>query len=969
MKHLARGWAALAALLLATSPLYAQTTGRITGKIIDTSGGALPGVVITVTSPNLQGAQSTTTNSDGEFRLLALPPGTYDVKAELAGFRTLDRKNVLVGIDRTVAIDLQMGVAPVAEVVTVTGEAPVIDVTSATSGVNATEDLFTRLPVQRDFYSIARVAPGTQDDGIGTVFYGSSGAENQYIIEGLNTTGVEVGDKGKTLNFDFVQEIEIKSGGLPAEYGRATGGVVNVVTKSGGNEFTGSVFGFYEGGSLQSDNKTGPERPAWTTTVRDTDYKWDFGANLGGYLVKDKVWFFGAYNRVQEQDNYSIVRQLTAPGSPAIGSEIPAKTTRDLYAAKLTYRLTGNHTLTASLFGDPSERDTAGTVFAISGPASTWQGTNKLGGTNLAARYDGVFAGNLMIRGLYGRHREKSEIIGAGRDTAQNLDLTVTPTAISGGFGFFQDQPEVARDVYKLDISKFAGKHELKLGGDIEDVSIFNNNYNGGAGQRIYKLTSAGTIYYRHRFYVDDRASGYDRNNPASWTLAVPLSSEPNTLNTSVYLQDSWRLSNSFTLNAGVRWERQQVKNRDGDTAIDLDANWAPRFGLIWDVTGDGKSKLYANYGRFFESVPMDINIRAFGGEVQCFCYNFSPDPNNYLQDPAAPRRQSLLGGAEPVDPELKGQYLDEVLGGFEYEIAPNLALGAKVTYRKLGRVIEDFLVDPAEGTYAIANLGEGTLGQTVFFYDYVTEAPAPKAERENWSVELTARRRFANGWQMLASYVWSKLEGNYDGTFQNSTGQLDPNINSAFDYADFLVNSTGSLSAERKHQVKFDGSYELQSGAMKGLNFGLSAFWYSGLPLNAYGYSFAYQNWEYYLAPRGSLGRGPSDYETDIHLSYPIKVGERARLNVLMDVFNLFDRQAATQLDERYNLAAHGSCAGIPAALCNGDGGLIAAPNTVNAAGQIPNIVASSPNPDFHQKGVGFTLPRSIRFGVRLTF
>ena len=255
-----------------------------------------------------------------------------------------------------------------------------------------------------------------------------------------------------------------------------------------------------------------------------------------------------------------------------------------------------------------------------------------------------------------------------------------------------------------------------------------------------------------------------------------------------------------------------------------------------------------------------------------------------------------------------------------------------KASYRNLGRVIEDFLV-PTEGNYFIANPGEGTLGQTLAFYDQVHTAPAPKAERKNLAFELDARKRFSNNWQFLASYVWSKLEGNYDGTFQNSTGQLDPNINSAFDYADFLVNAQGRLSAERQHQLKFDGSYQFK-GALDGLNIGLSTYWYSGLPLTAYGYSLAYSNWEYYLTPRGSLGRGPSNYEASLHVDYPIRVGARAKLNVVADVFNLLNRQAIIQYDQRYNLVTDGACAGIPDALCNGDGGIATQGNTLTPAG-----------------------------------
>jgi hypothetical protein len=389
----------------------------------------------------------------------------------------------------------------------------------------------------------------------------------------------------------------------------------------------------------------------------------------------------------------------------------------------------------------------------------------------------------------------------------------------------------------------------------------------------------------------------------------------------------------------------------------------------VWDVTNTGRSKLYANYGRFYEDIPQDINIRSFGGEVVCFCYNFDPTAANILPDASAPRRSTLLGGPEATDPKLKGQFINEWIGGFEYEVKPNFAVGIKGTYRNLGRVIEDFLV-PSEGNYFIANPGEGTLGQTLAFYDQVHTAPAPKAERKELAFELTARKRFSNNWQLLASYVWEKLEGNYDGTFQNSTGQLDPNINSAFDYADFLVNSNGRLSAERQHQLKFDGSYQFK-GALDGLNVGVSTYWFSGLPLTAYGYSFAYQNWEYYLSPRGALGRGPSNWEANVHVDYPVKLGSssRQKLDLVVDVFNLFNRQSAIQLDQRYNLIQDGVCGGIAESQCNGDGGLATQGDSLTPVAQLTDARATATNPDFLKKSVLFTLPRSIRVGVRLTF
>jgi carboxypeptidase family protein len=960
---------AAVAFTVAVMPAFAQTTGRLVGSIVDAQGAVLPGVTVTVTSPQLQGANTTVTDATGQFRFPALPPGAYGVKAELAGFKTFE-ENVRVAIDQTITLNLKMQLAGVAETVNVTGVSPVIDTTSAAGGINAGQEMFAQLPVRRDVYSISRLAPGVTQDYYGAQMAGSSSSENQYIIDGLNTTGVEAGTQGKTVNFDFVQEVEVKTGGLSAEYGRLTGGAVNILTKSGGNAFHGDTFGFFEHAQNSTIGSNLPKTATTTTTIPRTA---DYGVDLGGFLLKDKVWFFGAFDRVQRRDEATVIGVLTSPGSPSVGSVVPLDRTSNLFAAKLTFKASQNHTLIFSSFGDPNTRE--GNVFAVSGPPSTWQGTLDQGGVDSVGRYEGVFGSRTMLQVQGAQHREKTQYGGAGATTARFSDQTVSPAQNSGGFGTFTNQ-RFTRNVVKGDLTHYWSSHTIKVGGDWERVDATVNRFAGGAGQQVIKLQSqAGVVYYRHRYYVDDKVAGFSRTDTSTWKIASPLIAEPRTVNQSFYAQDSYKVASGFSLNYGVRWESQNVQDRNQSSAFKLDKNWAPRVGFVWDPTNSGKSKIYANWGRFYENIPMDINIRAFGGELIAFSYNFSPDPASLQPVAGTPSRSSLLGNTiEPVDPELKGQYIDEVLGGFEYEVMPNTTAGVRITRRNLGRVIEDFLV-PADGEYFIANPGEGTLGKTLSFYDFVTSAPAPKAERKYTAVELSLRKRYTNNWQFLGSYVWTKLEGNYDGTFQSSTGQLDPNINSAFDYADFMVNAQGPLSGQRTHQIKLDSSYTVASGPADGLNFGGSFHWYSGTPLTAYGYSFGYSNWEYYLTPRGSLGTGPSDWEGDVHIGYPLKVGSQVKANILLDLFNVFNRQGITLLDQRYNLAQNGACAGVPDAICNGDGGLLAKPNSTDPVAQLSNPKGTAPNPDFLKAGrdssfpTSFTLPRAIRFGVRLTF
>jgi hypothetical protein len=982
----------LALVLFAAFGAYAQNseTGAIVGTVSQGTT-ALPGVTVEVKSNSLQGSRTDVTDAGGHFRFSLLPPGTYTMTATLSGFNTVTQKNIAVGLNRTVT--LEVGISPTAsEQITVTGAPPVVDVTSNTQGANITSETMQALPLGRNFVAAAQVAPGTGGDATGTTVYGSTGAENSYIIDGLNTTGVETGVQGKRLNIEFVQEVEVMTGGLPAEYGRMTGGTINAITKSGSNEFHGDIFGYDSGGSLDADNSTGTDRPATSTTIGSVDKQYDVGGNLGGYLMKDRLWFFGSYDRTSETDLSTRINvPLVVPGfTLAVGDSQSSKVTRDLYAGKLSLALTSSQLLNLSVFGDPTQ--TEGALFALAGPPETFIASRKQGGNDAILRYSGVFGTNWTASASYGNHREKSEFAGPGVNVARVTDLTVVPNTVSGGYGFLKQQV-FKRDVAKADISAFFGSHQFKFGGDQEIVKAINDNIFSGTdsvSKRCRTAVSAtvtcpaANIYYRHR--------GYASRKPANAadvqaTVLPDLVAAPKDTNTSLYIQDTWKVLTNVTLNLGVRQETQKVGNRDGGTAINLKHNFAPRLGAIWDVANNGRSKLYANYGRFYEAIPMDINLRSFGGEIGLQVNNFDPTPGHFTPGTvgaigvgvpalAAGAAYSALGAAvTPADPDLKGQYIDEYLGGYDYEIAPSFMVGIKGTYRNLGRVIEDMLVI-STGDYFIANPGSGVGVDAGFLSG--DRAPVKKAKRTYKGVELHAEKRFSNNYQFFASYVLSRLEGNYDGTFQNSTGQLDPNINSAYDYADFALNNDGPLTSDRTHQVKFYGSYTIPTGMAKGLDLGASLHWESGLPLNGQGYEFAgYANFEYYLTPRGSLGRGPSDYEADLHAGFPIALGSGSRLTLVADVFNAFNRQSATSLDNRMDLTSSGPCAVFTnafgatgcATMSNGFGGWGNITGTNNPVGSFTNARAAASNPDFLKKGLTFTGARSIRLGARWSF
>ncbi len=231
---------ALVSLLLCSS-LFAQTTGGLAGRLTDANGGALPGVTVEVKSPALQGTRAAVSERDGTYRFALLPPGEYTVTFRLEGLAPESRRNVTVSLGKDTSLDVTMRPAAVSAEIVVSATAPVLDTTSTTLGTNLNARAIETLPTGRNYASVVQVTPGVSSDANpgnpsqSTIsVYGSSGAENSFFIDGMNTTNVEYGFQGKELNFEFISEVDVKTGGYEAEYGRSTGGIINVITKSGG---------------------------------------------------------------------------------------------------------------------------------------------------------------------------------------------------------------------------------------------------------------------------------------------------------------------------------------------------------------------------------------------------------------------------------------------------------------------------------------------------------------------------------------------------------------------------------------------------------------------------------------------------------------------------------------------------------------------------------------------------------------
>ncbi|HEV7517095.1 MAG TPA: TonB-dependent receptor, partial [Thermoanaerobaculia bacterium] len=878
------------ALFLAAPALFAQTTGSIFGRATDESGAVLPGVAVEATGPALQGARNTFTDGKGLYRLNLLPPGEYTVTFNLEGFGPEAKKGITVGLDRDSTLDAILR-PRASEEITVIGEAPVIDTTSTSLGTNLDARTVQSLPTGRNYSSVVQITPGVSSDAnpdnaqqTTITVYGSSGAENAFYIDGVNTTNLEYGFQGKELNFEFIQAIDVKTGGYEAEFGRATGGIVNVITKSGGNAFHGDGFGYYDNDSLQSNAatvvSTGGTQRGFT--------KEDYGLDLGGYLVRDKLWFFAAYDRVTDSLKSSL------PAGPRAGQVVDSSSKRNLGAAKLTFRATESQSVVGSFFQDP--RSDTGAIndgsHTLNGDPLTYQGRQEFGGKDYALRYQGILGVNWLLSGQVARHKEQNSVgpaTSAG-DTVQFRD-SQDNSFQTGGFGLIQNKA-FKRDFGGASATRFLGNHEIKGGFEYEkeDAQVVKRESGGQVVDVLANPANPGKPIYRHSFWTTPDAT------VANAPLAQ-LTASPEHKVSTFYLQDRWNVRSNFTLSLGLRWDRQQIVDASGTQQIDLKKEWAPRLGFIWDPSSDHRSKVFASAGRFYEQIPMDLVIRSYSFERQPRIVNYSPTDNhpdpNAEADLGTP--SAILGGAiEPADPNLQGQYLDEAILGAEREIAPNLAVGIKGIYRTYGQVIEDFLCRD-DGTYCVGNPGEGIL-KRAFTLDYSQTFPAPKAKRTYRGVQLDVTRRLSNNWQGLASYIYSKLDGNYDGEYSPFTNAgADPNISAAYDYYDFFtdgrdltrITNKGPLSNDRRHQLKVSGTYFTPFK----LQIGLSAFWESGTPITRYGFSDAYNRYEFFLTERGAEGRAPDVYEANLHLGYPLAVGP-GTVNVLFDVFNLLNAQ-----------------------------------------------------------------------------
>jgi hypothetical protein len=671
------------ALAFTASVASAQTTGTIIGVVTDAATGRpVAGALVVATSPNLQGEQTAVTDANGNYRIILLPPGQYRLAVQVEGYKPSERSDIRLSADKTLRANITATPEAVQleEQVVRTGLAPVVNVGSSETGSVVSREFMANVPVGRSFQAIAQSAPQASADSYGVGFQGGQSPENGYIVDGLNITdpvygaapGTFSGRSAPTLLSNFIQEVDVKTGSFMAEYGRTTGGIINVQTRSGSNEFHGSVFSNLRPDFLVTPNGkvvgNDGEAVARFSKPSDGTYNLDFGGEVGGPILKDKLWFYAGFAPIIQKNYYDRFQRLNVllgdPGAPAVCNNKSATDTRcrdgngfalsnkvagsDLkvndgqtsyqWAGKLSFLADENNTLSLATYGQPSTQ----TVRAF----QTLQDDNAnfktaIDSYDVTSHYSGKFLEKrLIVEADVGWHGQRiNDEPNAYQSTRPRIVWTDPASPIgyaltafepvngctdllhcpqndyrTGGFGF-TDKQNINRYAGKVSVGglfEAAGSHIAKLGVDLERNDYDQlKRYSGG-----YFFTARGGNFRATRGY------GY-------LTDGVPTSDLANvfptgTLQTSSYsnsfayfLQDGWQIQDTgVTLNLGVRLETQDLRNKGNPVdKLTVNNSWAPRLQAIWDFTGTGRGKVSASYGRFFWSIPLDMGDRSFGNE------------------------------------------------------------------------------------------------------------------------------------------------------------------------------------------------------------------------------------------------------------------------------------------------------------------------------------------------------------------
>lgn len=853
--------AILVFLAMGFTVLAIELDGSISGTLRDNQGNPLPGASVTVTSPVLQGSRTAVTKSDGTYSLTKLPPGgPYKLAFSLSGFRSVEITGLAVFVGKDTPASARMELAPVTAEVSVTAERPTVDPTQTNTQQNFTSDYLRKIPIGaggRSYQNVLQQAPGVANTGNPNVFGGNL-AENNFSIDGVNTTDPVTHTFSFNLNFDAIQEVALQTSSYAAEYGRATGGLVNVVTKSGGNNFSGSADVRY---SNNHWTEKGDHFDPGASASRSTPW----GVTLGGPILRDTLWFFG---NLQRPDNFTtpvVTSAVVAAQLPASGP-VPRKFLGWNSGGKLSF------TAGSAISGFGEIQDSLATIAGSSNsqlyrPEATstqHQRTRLYDGI-----VDGVFGANWAAELQIARHEEHLD----SGPTSSSLDQSQWLNRTGGGVRYdaFDNYQSSDRNRTLLALSttyffQGAGDHQLKIGGDGDRTYFPSVNFTTGTPSDPSFCPAGYVCGATFQF------NGFDATGariPFSQAVSTRLPAvERDGHSYSVYGQDQWRPIQRVTLNLGVRWDRTEYYNNVGANVLNFD-KVQPRIGFAWDILGDSRNVFRGSYGQFYYDPALTF-ARLFDTDIvssttRNFRWNATTKKWDFLNQTGG-----IFAEQARLDGEIKPTYDEQVNAAFERQLFPGASATVGYVYKKTHDIFEDTCINQTTcPDFWLSNQP----GRDIGLHDVLRKNYYGYTLQVQWA--SPDRRIFVN-----ANYVYSKSQGSID----SSSGQF---AGTDFDhYPENFQNRYGFLSDDARHRVKVYSTYAVPVvNTLVGINYSYR----TGLPLTT---THNDPSWgTVYVVPRGTY-RTPILHQFDVQLEQPFNLPYGMTVSIIGSVFNILNTE-----------------------------------------------------------------------------
>lgn len=875
-------------------------TGTLNGTVSDDEGVPLPGVTVTASSPSLMLPQvSTVTDTKGFFRLPQLPTGYYKIVFELDNFSTMIREKLKINLGSVTSLDIEMKPSTIEETILVIGRGPTVDKQSTSLGINLTPDFLANIPSGRDFTDVFEMAPGVTSVGGRPASHGSTVRDNAFNIDGVIINDPQTGAYGSIqISYEVAEEYQVQTGGHSAEYGSVRGSMINLITRSGSNKLTGEANFYFMHNDLQSDNTAGTP---FEGKFIGFNYDIDTTFQLGGPVVKDKLWFFANYSYTYSETFYE--------GFPYDKEEhVPSAYQKHFPYIKLSWQINPAMKLVGSWNLGFRERTNRNPT-RFKNEDTVRNAKYKQNQSNMTFSY--IISNNLI-------YTAKAALILYTADYLRKNDFPSyygnDTRLYSGGYGYDsltdRNRAQFLTDAtYYVDGS--TGQHEFKTG--IEFV------YSWDTYGRVYSKDSRNNAGYR--FYTRNDGEPYRVYDYEEYHQ------KQNAYSYGFFIQDRWNPIKRLTLNLGIRFDRQEgvippqgedrtpavyggvtYDPRVTETIKPLKWNtFSPRLGVSYDLTGDGKTVLKSSFGRYYlAGISQYFNKANPNGQTYW---------RYYLNSDWSLGRLYRLNttASTQIDPDYKAPYLDEFIVGIQRELIPDLSLSINYIRKWDRNQIENIILEALDVeaikngeynwmNYTLVSAVDPFDGNTVSFYEQdvtlVTETAYitnPKPAKRNYNgLELILNKRFTNNWQMMASYTYAKSTGLIAGDYSETSG-----ARAYFNEPNSHINALGRLPGERRHQIKLLGTYQAPLGILISTYYrGFSGARYTRrIRSNDLGLSLEQGTVTIYAEERGSRGL-PWLHIWDMRIEKRFNFKDRFDLGIIFDAFNMLNLNTTTSVE-----------------------------------------------------------------------